>query len=82
MCKPELGLFAYVRIPSMAACGYKDYGGSIEEIFDDNTVSVWRKHADLYVPLANNQTRCKTQSDFGWFLPGDPQWMAGLNPGD
>lgn len=79
---PVLGLLAYVRIPSMSACGYKDYMGTIEKILDNSVISMCAERNGAYIVLANAQTRCKTQSDFGWFLPGDPQWMCGLNPGD
>lgn len=76
----RLGPLVYVRVLSMAKCGYKDYQGYISDVVDvgAEVVNVVNEDGSL---LANGQKRCKNWIDFGWFYPGDPQWMAGLNPG-
>lgn len=67
----------YVRIPSMHKMGYVDLQGYVGEYLDDNTINVVTAEGK---PLANGQTRCQTQSDFGFFFPGDRQWASGWNP--
>lgn len=67
----------YVRFPSQAPCGYRDMLGEVSEFITEDIVNVVDAAGRA---IANGQSRCKTMNDFGWFVPGDPQWMTGLNP--